>query len=210
MSLEEINNNTYNEISLEFSNSRTYIWQCVKDFCNLINDSNIPNIIEIGCGNGKNLEYIKSIKNSNLIGIDNCQNFVDLCLKKNLNVLNNSAYNINFKDNTFDYMLCIAMFHHLLTPESQINVLNEILRIMKKGSLGIITCWAVEQSNNNITFTEGINIVPWKGKKIINKIRYYYVYNQKMFYEYFEKIKEIQIIKIYNDVGNWVIIFKKL
>ena len=188
MDLDTINKDTYSEISLEFSTTRAYVWKCVKDFCNLIDDSEEKNIIEIGCGNGKNIQYINSKKKVNIIGVDNCQNFVNLCC---------------------DYMLCIAVFHHVLTDQDRQIAIKEILRVMKKNSIGIITCWATEQPNNDFVFTEGVNIVPWVGKKNINKIRYYYVYSEKMFRDFFQSIKEIQIISIYNEVGNWIILFRK-
>ena len=73
MDLDTINKDTYSEISLEFSTTRAYVWKCVKDFCNLIDDSEEKNIIEIGCGNGKNIQYINSKKKVNIIGVDNCQ-----------------------------------------------------------------------------------------------------------------------------------------
>jgi ubiquinone/menaquinone biosynthesis C-methylase UbiE len=102
------------------------------------------------------------------------------------------------------------MFHHLLSIEDQTKSMKEFIRVMKPHSHGIITCWSVEQPDNSkFIFTEGINIVPWKGRQDINKIRYYYVYSQKMFQEYFETFTEIKIINIYNEVGNWILLFTK-
>jgi alkylated DNA repair protein alkB family protein 8 len=208
--MDEINQDTYETIATEFSTTRGYTWKCVKDFFTLMNDH--TSVLEVGCGNGKNLEYINNNnKTINSYGIDTCQNFVNHCQSKNLNVQIGNSLDIPFKDESFDYMLCIAMFHHLLNEEDMNKSMKEILRIMKKGSIGIITCWAVEQPEiTNFTFTEGINIVPWKGRKSINKIRYYFVYNERTFKEYFAKYqKEIDIIKIYNEVGNWIILFRK-
>jgi hypothetical protein len=102
------------------------------------------------------------------------------------------------------------MFHHLLTLEDRNKSMKEFIRIMKPKSYGIITCWATLQpENSKFKFEEGINIVPWKGRQDINKIRYYYVYSHKMFQEYFETFDEIQIINIYNEVGNWILLFIK-
>ena len=229
--MNEINKDTYNDIATEFSETRAYVWQCVKDFTNLINLSNNNNnnnnnnnksfILEIGCGNGKNMEYltknINSISNpilnpiSNIIvGIDNCEKFIEICKKKNLDTINSNANSIPFPNNSFDYILCIAMFHHLLTLEEQNETFKEILRVMKNNSYGILTCWStIQPEKSNFKFTEGINIVPWKGRKNINKIRYYFVYSEKMFRDYFESFSEINIIDIYNEVGNWILIFQK-
>jgi alkylated DNA repair protein alkB family protein 8 len=209
--LDKTNLDTYEKISQEFSETRAYVWKCVKDFIPLINPNN--HILEIGCGNGKNMEYILKNIDCKMIGIDTCQNFVDICKGKNLEVYNNNILNLNFDSNSFDCVLCIAMFHHLLTKEDQENAMKEILRIMKPGGFCIITCWSTEQPESNdvkkFKFNVGINIVPWKGRQQSNKIRYYYVYSEKMFRDFFEQYSEIKICNIYNEVGNWIILFQK-
>jgi alkylated DNA repair protein alkB family protein 8 len=123
---------------------------------------------------------------------------------------------LQFTDSNFDFVLCIAVFHHLLSEVNQINAMNEIIRVMKSGAIGIITCWATEQptefkelKTKKFKFTEGINTVIWKGRVELNKTRYYYVYSEKMFREFFNKFTNIEIMKIYNEVGNWIILFKK-
>jgi ubiquinone/menaquinone biosynthesis C-methylase UbiE len=219
--MNEINKDTYNHIAYEFAETRAYVWQCVKDFLDLINLSNFNKldnslILEIGCGNGKNMEYLiqnissKSTSMPTIIGIDNCESFIEICNKKKLiTILCNSSL-LPFQNNSFDFILCIAMFHHLLTIEEQNQTFREILRVMKSNSYGILTCWStIQPEKSNFKFTEGINIVPWKGRKNVNKIRYYFVYSEKMFRDYFESFSEINIIDIYNEVGNWVLIFQK-
>ena len=223
--MNEINNDTYNHIAYEFAETRAYVWQCVKDFTDLINLSNLPNlsnlfkldkafILEIGCGNGKNIEYliknINEIYNFSVIGIDNCESFIEICNKKKLTTILCNSSLLPFQNNSFDFILCIAMFHHLLTIEEQNETFREILRVMKNNSYGILTCWStIQPEKSNFKFIEGINIVPWKGRKNVNKIRYYFVYSEKMFRDYFESFSEITIIDIYNEVGNWILIFKK-
>jgi len=212
------NLNTYDIISNEFAETRAYVWQCVKDFTKLILENN--HVLEIGCGNGKNMKYILKNIDCKMVGTDTCQNFVDMCKtsqSQNLNVYNNNILNLQFDDSSFDNVLCIAVFHHLLSEQDQIQSMNQILRVMKNGAIGMITCWATEQldqPNQNhlkkFKFHEGINIVPWKGRKELNKTRYYYVYSEKMFRDFFNNFNmRIEIIKIYNEVGNWIILFKK-
>jgi alkylated DNA repair protein alkB family protein 8 len=205
--MNQTNKDTYEEIAEQFSETRAYVWQCVKDFTNLIIDKS--NILEIGCGNGKNMEYILKINSVNLIGIDTCKKFVEICESKKLNVILGDALKLHFEDSKFDYVLCIAMFHHLLTEEEQDISFKEMLRVMKKGAIGILTCWATEQPfESKFKFTEGVNIVPWKGKDD-TKTRYYYVYSEEMFLHFFMKYEQITITKIYNEVGNWILLFKK-
>ena len=47
----------------------------------------------------------------------------------------------------------------------------------------------------------GLNIVPWNK----TQFRYYYVYSETMFREYFQSFSEITIERIYNELGNWVL-----
>ena len=207
--LDKTNLDTYETISNEFSETRAYVWKCVKEFTSIINYKS--DVLEIGCGNGKNMIYILNNIDCNMIGVDTCQNFVNMCKENNLEVYNNSILNLNFSDNSFDFVLCIAMFHHLLTVEDQHNAMKEILRIMKQGGFCKITCWSTEQpEDSKFKFHEGINIVMWKGRQDLNKIRYYYVYSEKMFRDFFEKYTNIKICKIYNQVGNWIILFQKI
>jgi SAM-dependent methyltransferase len=206
--LDTTNLDTYEVISKEFATTRAYVWQCVKDFTKLITKNS--SVLEIGSGNGKNMQYILKNQQCNMIGVDTCQNFVDMCTANNLQVYNNSINNLQFTDSNFDFVLCIAVFHHILSKEHQINAMNEILRVMKPNAIGIITCWSTEQpEDSKFSFHEGINIVMWKGKKELNKIRYYYVYSEKMFCEFFSKFLNIEIINIYIEVGNWIIFFRK-
>jgi ubiquinone/menaquinone biosynthesis C-methylase UbiE len=205
--LDITNLNTYEIISSEFAETRAYVWQCVKDFTKLIKENS--SVLEIGCGNGKNMKYILDRIHCNTIGIDTCHNFVDMCRDKNLKVSNKNILNLEFDDNTFDYILCVAVFHHLLNIDDQDRAMNEILRVMKPKSIGMITCWSTEQPDDSkFIFSEGINIVMWKGRKDLNKTRYYYVYSESMFREFFNKYN-INILKIYNEVGNWIILFEK-
>ena len=205
--MNQTNKDTYEEIAEQFSETRAYVWQCVKDFTNLIIDNS--NILEIGCGNGKNMEYILKTNSVNLIGIDTCKKFVSMCQEKKLNVILGDALKLHFEDSKFDYVLCIAMFHHLLTEEEQDISFKEMLRVMKTGAIGILTCWATEQPfESKFKFHQGVNIVLWKGKEK-TKTRYYYVYSEEMFLHFFMKYEQITIIKIYNEVGNWILLFKK-
>jgi hypothetical protein len=102
------------------------------------------------------------------------------------------------------------MFHHLLIDEDRTQSFQEMLRIMKPNAYGILTCWSTEQPvESRRQFVEGVNVVPWKGRKNIDKTRYYFVYSEQMFKEYFEQFSDIQIENIYNEAGNWVMLFRK-
>lgn len=206
--MDLINRDTYENISQEFSETRAYVWKCVKDFASLVKPN--TKIIEVGCGNGKNMEYLKIHTSCEIVGVDTCRNFVQICADKNLEAQLANSTDLPFKDNEFDHLLCIAMFHHLLTDEDRDKSMGEFIRVLKPDATGIITCWSTEQPpSSKFQFTEGINIVPWRGRKNIRKDRYYYVYTEEMFRNYFVKFHEIEILQIYNEAGNWILVFRK-
>jgi alkylated DNA repair protein alkB family protein 8 len=207
--MDEINLNTYEAIASEFSTTRAYVWKCIKDFTSLMKDD--TKLLEVGCGNGKNMEYLLDSGKGDVCGIDTCANFIEICKAKQLNVCLANSTRLPFSDGSFDAMMCIAMFHHLLTDEDRNQTMSEILRVLKPGSLGLITCWATDQpENSKFSFSEGVNLVPWIGRKNTKKtMRYYYVYNEQMFREYFAKFDKIEIEQIYNEVGNWILVFRK-
>lgn len=205
--MDEINRATYEQIADEFSSTRAYIWKCVKQFL----DKSPPNatMLEIGCGNGKNMEYARQ-RQLQIVGIDLSQRFVEICTNKQLDVRKADATNLPFPNSRFAYVMCIAMFHHLLSDDDRNKSFREILRILKPGGKGILTCWAVEQpKDSNVKFQPGINEVPWKGRKQVNRMRYYYAYTEQMFRSYFDSFQEIGIDEIYNEQGNWILLFTK-
>ena len=130
---------------------------------NLLNLKKVKSFADIGCGNGKNMLYRKDCTN---IGCDFSENLVKICLEKNLNVISGDILNIPFKDNTFDYTICIAVIHHLSTNEKRKKAISELLRVTKPNGKILILVWALEQEpDSRRKFTEQDNMVNWKDKK---------------------------------------------
>ena len=201
----------YENIAEHFSDTRFCKWNFVKDF--LEKQSPLGSGIEIGCGNGKNLCIRDDL---NLIGVDICKKFIDICVAKNLKVFQQNCCNLAFPSDSYDYALAIAVFHHLSTDNRRYKAMKEMIRILKPGGKGIISVWALKQTErkNNMkmrTFTPGDNYVPWL-RKSDNKVfnRYYYIFDKGVFEYYIGQFTEKIIIdKIFNQRGNWVAIFTK-
>lgn len=192
--------NTYSHIYEHFSNTRHYVWPCVKSFLNSKNSNELG--LEIGCGNGKNLLYNKQLT---IIGVDLSQELLNL-IPNTINTLRSDCCTLPFKENTFDYSLSIACFHHLSNNIRRNTALIEMIRVLKSKGNGCITVWSVE-NQDKYKFTPGDNFVSWNKKYQ----RYYYVYNKSMIYQYLENVKDlINVENIYNEKGNWIIIFNKL
>ena len=168
--------------------------------------------IDIGCGNGKNIGAFPEL---NIIGVDNCPEFLKICNDKKINAIYGDCCDICFIDETFDYGIAIAVYHHLENSERRYSALLELIRILKKGSQGMFSVWSVEnQEGEKIkrNFKAGDNYVSWCRKsdqKIYN--RYYYIYTREMIEQFLDKFnKKIIVDNLYNERGNWVVIFTKI
>ena len=88
----------------------------LKNFYNYqFNSENKTKVLDVGCAD-KFLEKSFLEKNISYTGID----IVDCDLNKD---------KINFPDNTFDYIVCLALVEHISNTE---NMFNEFNRVLKK------------------------------------------------------------------------------
>ena len=198
----------YENIAEHFDDTRFCIWNMVKNF--LSNKSATQKGIEIGCGNGKNILYRPEL---DIIGIDNCHNFINICKKKHIRAIHADCCYLPFETDTFDYGLSIAVFHHLDNPSRILLAVSEMIRVLKPGSECIFSVWSEEnQVSKWKHLSHGDNYITWERKhdKKIFK-RYYRVYNLGMVNELLNNFThEISIKNIYNEFGNWVILFTKM
>ena len=137
--------NTYNTIYKEFDKTRYSVWSFVKKYLDSLPKGS--KVLEIGCGNGKNMLYRKDL---NFYGCDVSCKQVELCLQKKLNVKLCDICNLQYKDNEFDYVICIATFHHLATKERRIKALQEIRRVCKNTCL--LSIWDHKKKTEYIKF----------------------------------------------------------
>ena len=148
-------NNVYENIAKQFSDKRTTKWSWIDDF--IYSKPKNTNILDIGCGNGRNMEY----EDYNFTGVDNCYNFTKICKDKKLNVILSDMTTLPFEDNTFDYIISIASFHHLSNNERREQALKEMKRVLKPNGEILLSVWSIDQSHNKkLTFTYGDNFVP--------------------------------------------------
>lgn len=199
---------TYNSISKEFSDSRYRVWKSVAEFIDSIQLNTIN--ADIGCGNGKNMRYRKDIK---FIGMDLCENFVNICKNYNLDVVLGNILSIPFESNYFDNVISIAVIHHLKTKDERMKAISELIRITKPGGRILIYVWAFEQdATSKRKFETQDVLVPFRLKNSDKSFdRFYHVY---VFGELEEEVKQcnidIEIEKIGYELSNHFVIIKKL
>lgn len=198
--------NTYQKIAKEFSDTRTYIWPSVKLFLDSIEPFSV--ILEVGCGNGKNLDFRKDCFN---LGIDLCSEFCKITKNRNIESVIANNISIPFKSDSVDILLSIAVIHHLSTNENRIRALNEMIRILKPNGKIMIQVWAYEQhKGSRRKFVKGDNYVEFKDKSgNLCEKRYYHIFTEESFQDLLANLRGIIIEKIYLERGNWISILKK-
>ena len=197
----EISEKFYNENFELFSDTRFCLWDIVREFSkNFEKDSYV---LDAGCGNGKNMNYFQN--SCNIVGIDKCSHFVEICRNKNLKVYLNDVRFLDFDDNTFDFVISIAVIHHFDKEGDRINAVSEMLRVLKKGGKLLITVWAFESDeySKKKNFELGDNIIKFKSSD-----RYYYIYDKVSFIKFCNNIDNVDV-EISWDRGNWNCILTK-
>lgn len=115
---------------------RREIVETIFKFYNVIKDRE-HNLLDIGCGTGFNLKifqkYIKSF------GCDLSDEAIYFCKKRNLkNVVKSNAGELPFYDEKFDVVTLLDVLYHR-NIQSDINVIREARRVLKKNGYLIIT-----------------------------------------------------------------------
>jgi SAM-dependent methyltransferase len=194
--------NIYNNISDDFNKTRYSVWSSVKTFLNLIPANSL--VLELGSGNGKNMLYRKDL---NFYGIDISSEQVKICKNKGLNVNEGNITNLLFEDNKFDYMICIATYHHLDNDNDRNLAINEMYRCLKPKGKILLSVWAMVQPlNSKKIFDTEDSIVMWNNKYK----RYYRIYREGQLLNEINNFNNKFIIeKIFWELGNWYIILSK-
>ena len=137
----------YSKIASHFSDTRFNQWPWITEYLEMItqSESQYPLVLDVGCGNGRNMDQLR---NDYVYGIDNCQEFVDICKKRGKNVYLGDMTDIHFPNHVFDHLLSIASFHHLSTEERRLEALREMHRVTKEGGTMLLSVWSIDQPAN--------------------------------------------------------------
>jgi tRNA (uracil-5-)-methyltransferase TRM9 len=240
----EVNNvlNSYQKIANCFDDTRSYIWPSVKEF--LLKIPEKSSILDAGCGNGKHICLDKNIilkKKFQFTGFDICENLLKITEEKVFDYYNDISHlipipklylsnitHIPEKNDLFDFVISIAVIHHLDTNNKRVIGIMECLRVLKPNGFFMFQVWSWEQDNQHFKFNKGDNLVPWKLRKkdvlknvpksekneiveIIN--RYYYIFDKQEIYKLINtciSFKTAKLINCKNEKGNWIVILQKL
>lgn len=133
----------YDTIAEDFSGTRQFPW---KDF-----DLFLPyyepdsSVLDLGCGNGRLLEFLKRHGFKKYLGVDQSAVLLKLAKKNHpkSRFLEADMSEIELKDK-FDGLFAIASFHHL-PPHKQLAALKNWRKMLKKGGYLFMTNWNLHQ-----------------------------------------------------------------
>lgn len=205
--IEETNvKDVYEKIATHFSHTRVYSWSWIAEFLENIHSKNENSLIyDLGCGNGRNMNF----KNLKFIGIDNCQNFINICKSKNLNVIKSEITNTQLPSNSADAIICIAVIHHLVSEENRLRALLELRRLIKSDGKILLSVWSINQpkkTRRNFK-SYGNNIVLWNNYGESYE-RYYYIFKIDELKSLIKKAG-LHILNHHYDCGNEIFVLLK-
>ncbi len=198
--------NFYRNNANNFSRTRVFPWPTTRKFLDNISENS--NLLDIGCGNGRNMFYRNDI---NVVGLELSKELCNIVKSKGGNVVNGNMTKLNFEDNFFDNIICIAVYHHLNNNSDRKLSLQEMYRVLKPNGKVFIQVWAMEQPmNSRRKFMKRDEYVPWKNKDGTKLERYYHIYPKG---ELEKEIKTLEprfnfISSMYEE-GNWINILQK-
>ena len=186
----------------KFSDTRFCLWDVVRDFGSQFKKDDL--VLDAGCGNGKNIKYFQ--EKCNIMGFDYCSNLVSICKQRGYNVFEANILDIPLENETFDYIMSIAVIHHLDDEKLHLQAICELMRLLKKGGQLLITLWAYESDDysKKKKFNKGHNFV-----KFNKSMRYYYVYDEAMLKNMLSTLDSKYKYSYCWERGNWNIIILK-
>jgi len=135
-------------------------------------------LLNIGCAHGP--DFIPFREGFELYGIDISRKMLEMAQKYAVkydylaNLAEGDAVHLPYGDNTFDYAISVATYHHIKGENERLHALRELHRVLKPGGEAFITVWNRRQPR---FWLRGKEIqVPWRtGEDTL--YRYYYLFS---------------------------------
>lgn len=197
----ELVHSTYDKIAEHFSATRHSVWPDVSKFLEAMEPRSI--ILDNGCGNGKNCNRGDCI----FIGTDTCRKFLEITGERT-EVIDTPAMNskmLMFRENSFDYVLSIAVIHHIYTPRDRIKAIKEIARVLRVGGKALVSVWSKHKH-----YEYGDNVIPWnlqarhsRSNEDETYPRYYRLFRREEFIELINNVPDLEIETINECYNNF-------
>ncbi len=198
----------YDVIAKHFASTRAYLWGKVFQFRETIKKK--PGLVlEVGSGNGKNLV---DLIGSSVSACDISDEFVKMTLAMGIPSLVASNLDLPYRSNLFDYVMSIAVIHHLSTRERRLRAISELVRVLAPGGIMLIQVWAFEQEEDSKRkFEETDCLIEWNLQYRFKKTgeeedvyhRYYHLSKKGELEALIGEIQGAVIVESFYERGNW-------
>ena len=109
-------------------NSPRWEWGEIKSY---VRDNNVSTLLEVGCGTGEFLEYLRLDTKVEAVGLDTTTSSYDVCISKGLKAYNESLEKY-ILGHTEKYDLVVA-FHLLEHVEDPLNLVTDMMKLLNNG-----------------------------------------------------------------------------
>jgi len=179
------NRDAYDSIAGLFSSTRDYLWDDLKPLREYTKDGD--RVLDLGCGNGRLYQLFDGLS-IDYTGLDQSEKLIEQAKEKfsesnTRSFLVGEMTTLEFEDDSFDVIYCIASFHHLMDTQQQQKALSSMNRILRPGGMIIMTNWnryndwvqnKINQKKYTVVDDEHV-VVPWRnGPGDILAERHYY------------------------------------
>jgi SAM-dependent methyltransferase len=207
---------TYNSISHQFDGSRFCMWPEIVRFLDSLPGGSL--IADIGCGNGKYLDYRAG--DCAVVACDTSGELLKIARERRVGCLSFSLGNmltLPYRKGLFDAVINVAVLHHISTMERRVAAVRELIRIVRPGGKICISVWADEQvkktkwqlCNTNNSNTD--YMIPFDKRNGEVIMRYYHLFTEDDFRTVLsECADEAQLESFIFDKDNWIAILRKI
>lgn len=112
--------------------SRMFLDNFLKTVVDTIKPLSVKSVLDVGCGEGFTLATLKKEKFlQKLEGVDSVKESISMGKKLHPDIMMKlgDIYDLEYKDNSFDILLCTEVLEHLQNPHA---ALKELLRVSKR------------------------------------------------------------------------------
>lgn len=147
-------------------------------------------VLNVGCAHGPDFVPLKNGTELEMHGIDFSGEMLHMAHKYaakfdlDINLAEADARRLPYRDETFDWAVAAAVYHHMMGKTDRLIALQELHRVLKEGGEAFITVWNRWQPR--FWFKRRLQHVPWRTReKTI--YRHYYLFS---YYELEKLVKQ--------------------
>jgi tRNA (uracil-5-)-methyltransferase TRM9 len=141
---------TYERIADSFAATRREPWPEVRSFIESL--PRASRVLDVGCGNGRHAKVL-ALAGHRAVALDFSRRLIAIGRGETrkdprqlgIEWIEGDAASLPFEDASFGAALCVAVLHHLPTPEDRTATLSELRRVMRPGASAFVSVWARDQ-----------------------------------------------------------------